>query len=128
MIFCEHSPGGMYIWKKVQDVISLCHYLASMRVAKVTQGLRTSSAWRRGLSGECVCLCGGLICFVAEVRVRGWWSLDDLRAVAPGFGLALGEGQPGRLRGHLLRVPRREALGHLLHCRRGRSGVCDFNW
>ena len=34
---------------------------------------------------------------------------DDLRTVAPGFGLPLGQGQPGRLRG-LRRVTGGEAL------------------
>ena len=43
--------------------------------------------------------------------------LDDLRAVTPGFGLALGKSQPGRLCAHLGRVTGREALGHLLHSR-----------
>ena len=35
---------------------------------------------------------------------------DDLRAVAPGFGLSLGQGQPGWLCGHLRRVTGGEAL------------------
>lgn len=40
--------------------------------------------------------------------------LDDLRAVAPGFGLAFGQGQPGRLRAHLRRIGGGKALGDLL--------------
>lgn len=35
---------------------------------------------------------------------------DNLRTVAPGFGLSLGQGQPGGLCGHLRRVTRGEAL------------------
>lgn len=35
---------------------------------------------------------------------------DDLRTVAPGFGLSLGQGQPSRLCGHLRRVTGGEAL------------------
>lgn len=40
----------------------------------------------------------------------GGLLFDDLRAVAPGLGLPLGQGQPGGLRGHLLRVTGGEAL------------------
>lgn len=53
---------------------------------------------------------------------------DDLRTVAPGFGLSLGQGQPGRLCGYLRRVTGGEALWHLLDSRWRRCRVCDLNW
>lgn len=53
---------------------------------------------------------------------------DDLGTVAPGFGLSLGQGQPGRLRGHLRRVTGREALWHLLDSRWRRCRVCNLHW
>ena len=52
----------------------------------------------------------------------------DLRTVAPGFGLPLGQGQPGRLRGDLRRVTGGEALWHLLDSRGRRCRVCNLNW
>lgn len=61
--------------------------------------------------------------------VWGGWVLlfDDLRTVTPGFGLSLGQRQPGRFRGHLRGVAGREALGHVLDSRRGGGRVCDLH-
>lgn len=49
----------------------------------------------------------------AGQSLMGSWGcllFDDLRTVAPGLGLSLGQGQPGRLCGHLRRVAGGEAL------------------
>lgn len=51
--------------------------------------------------------------FSAGYSPVGSWGgllLDDLRTVTPGFGLSLGQSQPGRLCGHLRRVTGGEAL------------------
>lgn len=48
-----------------------------------------------------------------EPRLKLGWKgglFDDLRTVAPGFGLSLGQSQPCRLCGHLWRVTGGEAL------------------
>lgn len=45
--------------------------------------------------------------------VCSWWFevlFDDLRTVAPGFGLSFGQSEPGRLCGNLRRVTGGEAL------------------
>lgn len=45
--------------------------------------------------------------------VCSWWFevlFDDLRTVAPGFGLSFGQSKPGRLCGNLRRVTGGEAL------------------
>lgn len=61
-------------------------------------------------------------------RCRGGQVLfDDLRTVAPRFGLPLGERQPGGLCGHLWGVGGREALWHLLDSRGRRCGVCNLH-
>lgn len=78
---------------------------------------------RRGDSGHsqwavCSVQCGRRLCGL----------LDDLRAVAPGLGLAFGQRQPGRLGAQLRRVTGREALGHLLNSRGRRRGVGDLNY
>lgn len=73
-------------------------------------------------------------CFrVLRGSVQSEWSragllFDDLRTVAPGFGLSLGERQPRRLCGHLRRVTGREALWHVLDSRWRWCGVCNLNW
>lgn len=62
-----------------------------------------------------------------EGRLSGG-LFDDLRTVTPGFGLSLGQGQPGGLCGHLRRVAGWEALRHVLDSRWGRGRVGDLNW
>lgn len=73
----------------------------------------------------------GAVCSLSAgqspVSRRGGGLFDDLRTVAPGFGLPLGQGQPGRLRG-LRRVTGGEALWHLLDSRWRRCRVCDLHW
>lgn len=60
--------------------------------------------------------------------MMGKLLFDNLRTVAPGLGLSLGQSQPGRLCGNLLRVTGREALWHLLDWRGRWRGVCDLHW
>lgn len=63
--------------------------------------------WRRfRVRGQCA------VSLRARALMGSWGRLlfDDLRTVAPGLGLSLGQGQPGRLCGHLRRVAGGEAL------------------
>lgn len=72
-------------------------------------------------------------CAIPNAGQSPVWSegevlFDDLRTVAPGFGLSLGQSQPGWLCGHLRRVTGGEALWHLLDRRWRRCRVCNLNW
>ncbi|KAG5849680.1 hypothetical protein ANANG_G00074320 [Anguilla anguilla] len=61
-------------------------------------------------------------------NVRLWRdSLDNLGAVAPGFGFAFGQSKPGGLRGNGRRIRRREAFGHIFHCWGRGCGVRNLN-